>query len=338
MPDPTALIPHDKSGLRLSRLSLGTAPLGGLYAPVSEAQAREVLEAAWGQGLRYFDTAPQYGNGTAERRLGGFLRDQPRAAFVLSTKVGRLLREGPPHPSQVDPEGHSYYQGVPQVMQVYDYSYRGVLRSLEESLERLGLARVDILYVHDPDADNRSVEEVMRGGYRALVELRQQGLVQAIGVGMNHADWLAEFARSGDFDLLLLAGRYTLLDQAALRELLPLCHHKGIGVVVGGVYNSGILADPRPGARYDYVPAQPELLQRALRLQAVCEAHGVPLKAAAIQFALGHPSVVSVLTGVRSREELEENLRMFRWEVPPELWGHLRREGLLDYDTPIPGG
>lgn len=337
MPDPTALVTHDKSGLRLTRLSLGTAPLGGLYAPVSEEQARDTLEAAWNHGLRYFDTAPQYGNGTAERRTGGFLQDKPRESFVLSSKVGRLLREGPPHRSQVDPEGKTYYQGVPQVMQVYDYSSKGVLRSLEESLGRLGLDRVDLLYIHDPDADNRSVSEVMAGGYRALVELREQGIVRAIGVGMNRADWLSEFARAGDFDLFLLAGRYTLLDQTALRELLPLCQQKGIGVVVGGVYNSGILADPRPGARYDYNPADLALIERALRLKTMCEQHGVPLKAAAIQFALGHPSVVSVLTGARSKEELGENSGMFRHEIPPELWADLKREGLLSAGTPAPG-
>ena len=191
MPDPTELVTHAKTGLQPTRLSLGTAPLGGLYASVSEEQARAALEAAWNQGLRYFDTAPQYGNGTAERRSGGFLRGKPRGTFILSTKVGRLLREGPPHRSQLDPQGETYYQGVPQVMQVYDYSYVGVMRSLEESLERLGLGRVDILYIHDPEADNRSVGEVMGGGYRALVELRGRGIVRAIGVGMNHADWLA---------------------------------------------------------------------------------------------------------------------------------------------------
>ena len=338
MPDPTALIPHAKTGLELARLSLGTAPLGGLYTPVSEQQAEATLEAAWNHGLRYFDTAPQYGNGTAERRTGGFLRNKPRDAFVLSTKVGRLLREGLPHRSQVDSEGKMYYQGVPQVMQVYDYSYDGFTRSLEESLARLGLDQVDILYIHDPDADNRSVNEVMKGGDRALVELRERGIVRAIGVGMNRADWLSTFARAGDFDLFLLAGRYTLLDQVALRELLPLCEQKGIGVVIGGVYNSGILADPRPGARYDYLPANSALLERALRLKAVCEGHGVPLKAAAIQFALGHPSVVSVLTGVRSRAELEENLAMFRVDIPGELWSDLKRQGLLPPETPTPGG
>lgn len=327
---------HPKSGLHLTRLGLGTAPLGGLFAPVSEAEARATLEAAWQAGLRYFDTAPQYGNGVAEQRTGGFLQSQPRTAFVLSTKVGRLLRPGPLHKSQLDPKGEPFFKGVPQLAQVYDYSYRGTLVSLEESLERLGLKKVDILYIHDPDADNRSVAEVMLGAYRALLELRQQGVVQAIGVGMNHTDWLLEFAQAGDFDLILLAGRYTLLEQGALQKLLPLCAQKGIGVVVGGVYNSGLLAHPAPGATYNYLPAPPEQIERALALQRVCQRHGVPLKAAAIQFPLGHPAVVSVLTGARSAHELKENLQMFKTRLPPSLWHDLVAEGLLAGDVPVP--
>jgi D-threo-aldose 1-dehydrogenase len=336
MPRVGALQLHPKTGLRLTRLGLGTAPLGGLFAPVGEGEARATLEAAWQAGLRYFDTAPQYGNGVAEQRTGSFLQSQPRAAWVLSTKVGRLLRPGPLHQSQLDPQGEPFFKGVPSLAQVYDYSYRGTLVSLEESLERLGLQKVDILYIHDPDADGRSVAEVMQGAYRALVELRQQGVVQAIGVGMNHTDWLLEFAKAGDFDLLLVAGRYTLLEQGALRELLPLCLQKGIGVVVGGVYNSGLLAHPAPGATYNYLPAPPEQIERALALERVCKRHGVPLKAAAIQFPLGHPAVVSVLTGARSALELEENLQMFEIRLPPGLWHDLVAEGLLDGAVPVP--
>jgi len=194
MPRASAHQLHPKTGLRLTRLGLGTAPLGGLFAPVGEEEARATLEAAWQAGLRYFDTAPQYGNGVAEQRTGNFLQGQPRTAFVLSTKVGRLLRPGPLHPSQLDPQGEPFFKGVPLLAQVYDYSYRGTLVSLEESLERLGLKKVDILYIHDPDADGRGVAEVMQGAYRALVDLRQQGVVQAIGVGMNHTDWLRTYA------------------------------------------------------------------------------------------------------------------------------------------------
>ena len=336
MPRASAHQLHPKTGLRLTRLGLGTAPLGGLFAPVGEEEARATLEAAWQAGLRYFDTAPQYGNGVAEQRTGNFLQGQLRTAFVLSTKVGRLLRPGPLHPSQLDPQGEPFLKGVPLLAQVYDYSYRGTLVSLEESLERLGLKKVDILYIHDPDADGRSVAEVMQGAYRALVDLRQQGVVQAIGVGMNHTDWLLEFAKAGDFDFLLVAGRYTLLEQGALRELLPLCLQKGIGVVVGGVYNSGLLAHPAPGATYNYLPAPPELIERALALERVCQQHGIPLKAAAIQFPLGHPAVVSVLTGARSALELQENLQMFETRLPPGLWRDLVAEGLLDGEVPVP--
>ncbi|MCS7057497.1 MAG: aldo/keto reductase [Meiothermus sp.] len=336
MPRPDATWTHPKTGLRFTRLGLGTAPLGGLFAPVSEAEAQATLGAAWRAGLRHFDTAPQYGNGVAEQRTGAFLGQKPREAFLLSTKVGRLLRSGPPHPSQLDPRGEPYFKGVPQLAQVYDYSYRGVMVSLEESLARLGLERVDILYIHDPDADNRSVAEVMQGAYRALLELRQKGVVRAIGVGMNHTDWLLEFARAGDFDLLLVAGRYTLLEQGALRELLPLCARKGIGVVVGGVYNSGLLANPTPGATYNYTTAPPELIERALALKRVCERHGVPLKAAALQFPLGHPAVVSVLTGARSAQELEENVAMFQIPIPPVLWRDLKAEGLLRPEVRTP--
>ncbi|RIH84082.1 Pyridoxal 4-dehydrogenase [Meiothermus luteus] len=336
MPSPHAIQLHPKTGLRFTRLGLGTAPLGGLFAPVDEAQAQATLEAAWQAGLRYFDTAPQYGNGVAERRTGAFLGQKAREAFLLSTKVGRLLRPGPLHPSQLDPRGEPYFKGVPQLAQVYDYSYRGVMVSLEESLERLGMSQVDILYIHDPDADNRSVVEVMGGAYKALLELRQKGVVRAIGVGMNHTDWLLEFARAGDFDLLLVAGRYTLLEQGALRELLPLCVQKGIGVVVGGVYNSGLLANPSPGTTYNYTTAPPELIERALALQRVCERHGVPLKAAAIQFPLWHPAVVSVLTGARSDRELEENVAMFQTPILPALWQDLKAGGLLPMEVPTP--
>jgi D-threo-aldose 1-dehydrogenase len=336
VPDPAERLALGHTGLELTRLGLGTAPLGGLFRAVAELEAQATLEAAWQAGLRYFDTAPLYGMGLAERRLGAFLRARPRE-YVLSTKVGRLLRKGAPHhASEFDPQGRPYYHGEAGLSLVYDYSYQGFLRSVEESLGRLGLQRVDILLVHDPDAGGSSVRQVMEGGYRALVELKAQRAVGAIGVGMNDATWLAEFARAGEFDLFLVAGRYTLLDQKALQELLPLCRQKGIGVVVGGVYNSGILADPSPGATYDYAPAPPSLLERAQRLKALCERHGVPLKAAAIQFPLGHPAVVSVLTGARSPQEFEENLRMFQTPIPKELWEELRAEGLLAEEVPVP--
>jgi D-threo-aldose 1-dehydrogenase len=343
MLDPTERVQLGRTGVTVTRMGLGTAALGGLFRPVSEEQARATIEAAWEAGLRYFDTAPLYGYGLAERRLGEVLRGRPRDAFCVSTKVGRLLRSGlPHHPTEFDDRGALYYQGAPDLSLVYDYSYDGAMRSFEESLDRLGLNRVDVLLIHDPDvvqlADSPEAHFrlVMEGAYRALRTLRDQGVVRAIGVGMNRVEMLVQFARGGEFDVFLVAGRYTLLDQVALRELLPLCLERRIAVVIGGVYNSGILVDPRPGATFDYVRATPALLERARRLAVVCGRWGVPLRAAAIQFPLGHPAVVSVLSGSRSPAELEENVAMFRYEIPDGLWDDLIAEGLLPPDAPVP--
>lgn len=345
MPDPTERVPLTRAGITLTRMGLGTAALGGLFQSVGEEEARSTIEAAWEAGLRYFDTAPLYGYGLAERRLGAVLRDRPREAFVVSTKVGRLLRRGVPrHPTEFDDRGALYYHGEPDLSLVYDYSYDGAMRSFEESLARLGLGRIDILLIHDPDvvqlADSPEAHFrlVMEGAYRALAALRAQRVVRAIGVGMNRVEMLVRFAQEGDFDVFLVAGRYTLLDQVALHKLLPLCLERGIGVVIGGVYNSGILADPRPGATYDYVRASPPLVERARRIAAVCDRWGVPLRAAAIQFPLGHPAVVSVLSGSRSRAELLDNLELFRYRIPDGLWDELFSEGLLPRDAPVPKG
>jgi D-threo-aldose 1-dehydrogenase len=301
--------------------------LGGLFAEVADDDAREAVEAAWAAGVRFFDTAPLYGHGLAERRLGAVLRGRPREAFTLATKVGRLLRgDAPPEPGQ-------HFKGVPPVNPAFDFSYDGVLRSVEESLARLGLDRVDLLHIHDPDDH---FEEALRGAYPALDRLRREGVIGAVGAGMNQAAMLARFAREADFDCFLLAGRYTLLDQVGLRELLPLCLDRGIAVVAGGVFNSGILADPRPGATYDYARAGDGLLTRTRRLDEVCHRHGVPLKAAAIQFPLGHPAVAAVLVGCRSPAELAEDMRMAETEVPEALWDELKAEGLLADEVPTP--
>jgi D-threo-aldose 1-dehydrogenase len=312
----------------VSPLGLGTAPLGGLYSAVSDEQAAGVLAAAWDAGIRFFDTAPMYGNGSAERRLGAFLRGKPRASYVLATKVGRLLRR----PARDEGED-AFYKGTPPERPVFDFTYDGVLRSFEESLARLGLDRVDILHIHDPDAHGA---EAMAGAYRALDRLRAQGVIRGVGAGMNQSAMLARLAREGRFDCFLLAGRYTLLDQEGLAELLPLCIEKGIRIYAGGVYNSGILADPSPGAKFNYVDAPPELIERARRLDAVCRTYGVPLKAAAIQFPRAHPAVASVLTGARNIAELSENVAMFTYPVPAALWQALRTEGLVDPAAPLP--
>ena len=238
----------------MTRLGLGTAPLGGLFEAVADDEAHRVVETAWQAGMRFFDTAPLYGHGLAEQRLGAVLGSKPRDEFVLATKVGRLLRAGaPPDPSQS-------YHGVPAVNPVFDFSYDGVMRSVEESLARLGMDRIDILHIHDPDDH---YEEAISGAYRALDRLRAGGSIAAVGAGMNQAEMLTRFAREADFDCFLLAGRYTLLDRIALKELLPVCVERGIAIIAGGVFNSGILADPKPGTTYNYSVAPPQLVDRA---------------------------------------------------------------------------
>jgi D-threo-aldose 1-dehydrogenase len=300
-----------KTPLHVTQLGLGTAPLGGLFEAVSDDTAHRVIDAAWEAGIRYFDTAPLYGHGLAERRLGAVLGSKPRDEFVLSTKVGRLLRaDAPPEPGQA-------YKGVPPVNPVFDFSYDGVMRSVEESLSRLGFDRIDVLHIHDPDDH---FEEASTGAYRALDRLRSEGSIGAVGAGMNQSEMLVRFARAADFDCFLLAGRYTLLDRSGAVELLPLCVERRIAIIAGGVFNSGILADPRPGATFNYTTAPPELVRRAEELKAVCDRLGVDLKAAAIQFPLRHPAVATVLTGCRSVEELEENVRAFQTAIPDELW------------------
>jgi D-threo-aldose 1-dehydrogenase len=338
--DPYEAIPLGRTDVRVTRLGFGCAPIGGLFRAVSDGAAAVVAGHAWDIGIRYFDVAPLYGYGSAERRLGRALAGRPRRSFTVSTKVGRLLypRDDIPAGADVDHQaldgkGDAFYIDPPPVRPVFDYSHDGVLRSVESSLERLGLDRIDILFIHDPDDH---WEAAISGAYPALARLRDDGTVGAIGVGMNRAEMLARFAREGDFDAFLVAGRYTLLDQAALPELLPLCVEKGIAVVLGGVMNSGLLADPRPGATFDYVAADAGLIERAQRIGTVCERHGVPLKAAAVQFPLAHPAVASLVAGVRRVEHLDEYSQLMRWPIPADLWSELKAEGLLAGDAPTP--
>jgi D-threo-aldose 1-dehydrogenase len=340
--DPFESVPLGRANVRVTRLGFGCAPIGGLYRAVSDEAAADVLGHAWGIGIRYFDVAPLYGYGSAERRLGLELAGRPRQSFTVSTKVGRLLypRDSIPAGADVDHQAvgegeDAFYIDPPPVRPVFDYSHDGILRSVESSLERLGLNRIDILFIHDPDDH---WEAAIGGAYPALARLRADGTVGAIGVGMNQAEMLARFAREGDFDAFLVAGRYTLLDQAALPELLPLCVEKGIAVVLGGVMNSGLLADPRPGATFNYVAADAGQIARAQRIGAVCERHAVPLKAAAVQFPLAHPAVASLVAGVRQVEHLDEYSRLMRWPIPADLWSELKAEGLLAIEAPTPVG
>ena len=295
--------------MTLGGLGLGTAPLGGLYDAVDDETAQVTVERACSLGLRLFDTAPYYGSGLAERRLGAVLRKHPRDELTVSTKVGRLLGPGDSR--------NSGWHGAPALDAYFDFSYDAALRSLDESLERLGLDRVDIALVHDPDDH---YEEALAGAFRALARLREEGVVRAIGVGMNQTEMLCRFAREADPDCFLVAGRYTLLDRSAAEELLPLCEERGIAVIAGGVFNSGVLAD---GETYDYAPAPAAVLERASELRAVCARHGVPLAAAAIQFPSRHPAVTAVLAGCRSPAEVEEDVRLFELDLPDDLWQEL---------------
>ena len=315
--------------LEVTAMGLGTAPLGGLFAAVSDADAEAAIERAWSLGVRYFDTAPLYGFGLAERRLGSFLRHQKRESFAVSTKVGRLLRS-----PDVAPAEDNHYKGTPIERPMFDYSYDGVMRSVEESLDRLGLDRVDILLVHDPD---EHYDEAIAGAFRALQRLRDDGTVRAIGAGMNQSEMLVRFAEMVPVDCFLLAGRYTLLDQSALVTLFPTCLARNIGIILGGIYNSGILARPRAGAKFNYANADAALVARAEELEALCRKHGTELKAASIQFCMANPAVTVALLGARSAEEVADNIAMADLPVSPSFWRELRQRRLIDTNAPLPG-
>lgn len=329
----------DNGGIAFTELGFGTAPLGNLYRAVSDEDAQAALDAAWEAGCRYFDTAPLYGLGLAETRLNRFLRGKDRDSYVLSTKVGRRLAVCPPEQRT----GIGKFFDTPSRREIYDYGYDGVMRSFEDSLERLGVDRVDILYVHDIDIFNHGSQEAldarlaefMPSGYDAMLSLRDQGVIKAIGAGLNEwqtCQWLAE---RGDFDLFLLAGRYTLLEQEALETFLPLCEQRGIGITLGGPYNSGILASgPKPGAFYNYDEAPQEILDKVARIEAVCERHGLRLIEAALQFPLLHPCVMSVIPGGQSAAEVTSNRDNLKNKIPSALWDDLKAEGLMRGDAP----
>lgn len=335
-----------------SRLGLGTNALGGMFEAVAEEEAVGTVNDAVASGLRLFDTAPVYGYGNAERAVGRALASVPRDSVTVTTKVGRLLRpigSSGDRDTSVLFQGHALYRGTPDVEPYWDFSYDGTLRSLEDSMERLGLDRLDAVYIHDPDDH---VNEAAEGAGRALVQLREQGVIGAVGVGSNSTQALLAMADRVQLDCVLVAGRYSLLDQEASSELLPMCSRDGVSVVVGGVYNSGILCHPEPrqlidktdsaaeaiptwrgSATFNYTPASTERIEQAQRIADVCQTFGVPLMAAAIQFPLQHPSVACVLMGPRDRTEFHENLQMFDFDIPSELWGELRRQALLTDGT-----
>ncbi|MEU2426837.1 aldo/keto reductase [Streptomyces sp. NPDC007851] len=313
----------------VSALAFGAAVIGNLYTEVTEEQAHAAVDAAWQEGIRYFDTAPHYGLGLSERRLGAALRARPRGAYTVSTKVGRRLE---PRDGGGDDLANGF--AVPATRRrVWDFSADGIRRTLAASLDRLGLDRVDVVYLHDPDDH---AEQAFREGYPALEKLRAEGVVGAIGAGMNQTAMLTRFVRDTDVDVVLCAGRYTLLDQSALADLLPAAEERGTSVVIGGAFNSGLLADPKPDATYNYAQVPAELLARALRLKSLAEAHGTTLRAAALAFCAAHPVVASVLVGARSAAEIQDAARQFAAPVPAAFWQELRATGLLRPDAPLP--
>jgi D-threo-aldose 1-dehydrogenase len=332
--------PSRQPGPPSGRLGLGGAPLGNLFAPVDDTAARALVDAAWASGCRHFDTAPHYGHGLSERRLGDALRLHDRDAYALSSKVGRLLTPD----ASVPREQHGYVGGLPS-RQHWDYSAAGVRRSVEDSLQRLGLTRLDAVYAHDCDAATHGAKadavrrQVIDEALPALRALQRQGLVRAVGLGVNDVRIVLDVLREADLDVLLLAGRYSLLDTTALPELLPLCAARGVRVALGGVFNSGLLASGTRGgaaARFDYAPAGREWVERTARIEAVCDARAVPLRAAALQFALAHPAVETVLVGARSAAEWRDALAMALHPIPAAFWRDLRAAGLLPDAAPTP--
>jgi len=320
-PDPLATVSLGRTSLSVTRLGLGGAPLATIFWGNTDEQARSTVERALGRGIRLFDTAPLYGLGESERRLGAVLRGVERDSITLATKVGRLIRPSLEDPGSMDA--------------VFDFSSDAVRRSLYESLERLGLERVDVVHIHDPD-DHLS--EVLQGTIPALEALRSEGTISAISAGANHPAPLLRLVTEADLDCVMIAGRYTLLDQSALDGLLPACAARDVAVIAAGVFNSGVLARPLPGSWYDYGPAEPQILERVEALGEVCERHGVPLQAAAVQFPFGHEAVACEVIGMRSPQEVDDNLAWLRTDIPVAVWSEMKDAGLLVEGAPTPSG
>ncbi len=328
-----------RTGLEVSVLGFGSAPLGDIYEVLDDATAIATVEAAAEAGVTLFDTAPLYGQGSAEHRIGTALRRRPPGSFVVSTKVGRMLSPAPKGRVKT-----SRFVGGLEFNVTNDYSYDAAMRSHEHSLMRLGLPAVDVLLIHDadvwthgPEEGPKRYREAMDGAYRALEKLRSEGVIKGIGLGLNDPTYMARYLSDGDFDCVLMAGRYSLLEQPALAEVLPLAEKKNVGVMLGGVFNSGILATgPVADARYNYLPAPPEILDKVRRIARVCAAHGVALGTAAMQFPLGHPAVSSLALGAVKPAEVQANVAAMSAKIPASLWSDLKAEGLLDPAAPVP--
>lgn len=327
------------TGLTVTDMGFGAAPIGNFLRPISEEMSDAMVQRAWNAGMRYFDTAPYYGHGLSEARLGYSLRWKPRDQFVVSSKVGRVLV--PAHRKDIDFK--PWVDGLPFKCR-FDYSYDGTMRSFEDSLQRLGLGHIDILFIHDCDVFTHGAEmqkvyfkQAIEGCYRALVKLREEGAVKAIGVGVNNWEVMLDFMKAGDFDTLLVAGRYTLLEQEALNELLPLCERRNTAIVIGGGFNGGILATgAKPGAKWNYAPAPEPIMDKVRRIEAVCARYNVPLPAAALQFLLAHPAVASHVPGTRDVAQMEQNIALVAHPIPVDFWQELKRQGLLRSDAPVP--
>ncbi|MBI1170061.1 aldo/keto reductase [bacterium] len=324
--------------LEVTAFGFGTAPLGNIFQEIDEATSDAMFQASWQAGIRYYDTAPMYGHGLSELRTGHSLRWKRRDEYVLSSKVGRLLR-----PARRETINFAPWNNAAAFRVEFDYSYDGTMRSFEDSLQRMALERMDICFIHDIDVFTRGKDQpevfrqAMDGCYRALRDLRDQGAVKAIGVGVNEWEVCHAALQQGDFDCFLLAGRYTLLEQEALNDFLPLCEKRGAAVVVGGGFNSGILATgARPGAKYNYAPAPAAIMDKVARIEAVCAAHKVPLPAAALQFVVAHPAIPSFIAGTRTVAQLRQNLDWFSHPIPADLWADLKSQGLLRHDAPVP--
>ena len=329
-----------KTGIKVTEIGFGGAPLGNLFAAVTERDAQESLSAAWNSGCRFFDTAPYYGYGLSERRVGDALREKPRDQYVLSTKVGRLITPG----LHTRGPGTGFETPMPFGAK-YDYGYDATKRSLEDSLQRLGLDRIDVALIHDIGRDQhgdehpRHMRDAMDGGYRALSELKAAGHIGAIGLGVNEVDVCEEAMRHHDFDCILLAGRYTLLEQGPVDAFFPECRKRNTSIIVGGPFNSGLLARiGRPDATYNYGAVPADVARRAKALAETCADHNVSLPAAALQFPLAHPVVAAVIPGARNKAEVESHWQMVRQKLPQALWDDLRAKGLLHKDAPVPAG
>jgi D-threo-aldose 1-dehydrogenase len=331
-----------KTKLEVTTLGLGGAPMGGFRANISDAEAVGLTDTAYELGVRYFDTSPFYGYGRSELRMGAGLREKPRDDYVLSTKIGRIMHAMTPGEK---PPADFRENGLPGFAPVFDYTYDGVMRSLEHSYFRLGISRIDIALVHDVDfwtIKDRAVldqrfKTVMDSGFKALDELRRAGVIGAIGVGINESDTSLRFIQAGDFDCMLLAGRYTLLEQGGLEAFLPECVKRGVSVILGGPYNSGILTGGvTDNTTHDYVQAPAHLIEKARKIEAVCKRHGVELGAAAMQFPLFHPALCAVIPGALAAREVKQNVERLSVKIPTELWSELKREKLLDPSAPTP--